>query len=295
MPKSGQSWNRQFLADEPLFRVFESFAKDLRTEDWPSRQDYARHLELHRARSSPQLEPLGVAASPERSRRQKRTELNLSELYDGKIALGGQIYCLDQSYHDLFNVIIFSALPRAKRALHTRQFHALQQWLEPEHTRSARLPGRRTREQDALTLFDEGGVVLAVSHAERSRLEGCKAATSVAPFEPSTHRVPILFGHALLEHLYEGHRALRASGLFITLPDSAFQSADPAFFCHRIDDLLAERLENPLEFRTPKADFIFELASDGGLSFRAPELKHPKPATQRRSPQESDEKPLSRA
>lgn len=294
MPKSGQTWNRQFLVDEPLFRVFEPFARDLRRPEWPSREDYARHLEQHRARSSPHLEPLGIAASPERSRRQKRTQLNLSELYDGKIALGGQIYCLDQSYHDLFNVIVFAALPEAKRALHRRQFRALTRWLEPEHEQRARLPGRRTREQDALTLFDEGGVVLAVSEEERSRLEGRMEPSAVLPFEPSSYKVPILFGHALLEHLYEGHRALRASGLFITLPNSAFRDAMPGHFCTEIDALLAERLKNPLEFREPKADFIFELRADGGLSFRAPDLKKTKTKTGRRGPRESDEEPTSR-
>jgi hypothetical protein len=294
VPKSGQAWNRHFLADEPLFRVFEPFARDLRSPEWPTLADYARHLEDFRLRCSRQSMPLGVAASPERSRRQKRAKLELEELYDGRIALTGQVYCLSESYHDLFNIIVFAAFPQAKRALHARQFRALRSWLEPQNAElPTRLPGRRTREQDALTLFDEGGVVLAVSEEERARIGNRREPVQVEPFNPRSGRVPLLFGHALLEHLHDGHRALRASGLIVTLPNHIFRTDDPGAFCTEVDSLLAARLENPVEFLEPRADCIFELGPTGGLSFRAPDAKSRLPKNPSPHPQGRDENPIA--
>jgi hypothetical protein len=269
MPKSGQPWNRHFLAGEPLFRVFEAFAEPFRTEAWPDLSDYARQLEVIRARSKHAFAPLGVLPNPVRARRAKRQSLNLEELYDGRIALTGKVYCLRQSYHDLLNIIIFSAFPLAKRALHARQFSAVSAWLSSEVGASTpRIPGRRTREQDALTIFDEGGVVLVMSEASRNGFQSSQAPIALAPFQPESGVVPILFGHALLEHLHEGHRAIRASGLILTLPSLVDGSEAPSEWCARVDPILAEKFADKSLFQEPKADCIFELEPGGSVSIR---------------------------
>jgi hypothetical protein len=269
MPKSGQPWDRGFLENEPLFRVFSRFAEPFRTPDWPTLGDYARELENRRLESGCGYPPLGVAPNPSRSRRAKRQSLSLDQLYDGRIALTGQVYCLSESYHDLFNIVIFSAFPLAKRALHTRQFAAVSSWVSAElDSHAPRIPGRRTREQDALTILDEGGVILAMTEERRDNFAQTEGPFRVAPFEPDSGIVPILFGHALLEHLHDEHRAIRASGVIITMPEPWPFENRPEALCGYVDPIFARRIADPTEFLEPKADCIFEMAKDGTLSVR---------------------------
>ena len=70
----------------------------------------------------------------------------------------------------------------------------------------------------------------------------------------------ILFGHALLEHLYF-KRGQVMTGAIILRDESFIQTAeiDP----RRIDSLLEKRLKNAAEFLEPKADQTVKLDSAG--------------------------------
>jgi hypothetical protein len=79
-----------------------------------------------------------------------------AEKYEARIFLEGALPVRPGDWHDYFNVLAWLAFPRAKAALNARH-HA-----ELERQRAA---GERNRgpTQDALTLFDEGGVIIAAS------------------------------------------------------------------------------------------------------------------------------------
>lgn len=256
MPKSGQIWNAEFLRHEPLFTPFEPFCASLREPNWPCCDTLTELVERQRFRAAAELAPLRFVEKPKKPRRQKRRHLDLRELYDGSIALRGQVPCLHASYHDLLNAIVFAAFPRSKRALHARQYSALERWVpKGEHT----LPGKRTREQDALTIFDEGGVVLLMTDAFRKLWERSTERQVISAWSPASGVLPLLFGHALLEHLLEGHRSLRASGVVLSI-DVSFE--DEAWLdC--VDRELCARLEATSEFTAPGADSIFELEPSG--------------------------------
>ncbi len=64
--------------------------------------------------------------------------------------LRGEVPVRRFSWHDLLNAIVWMTFPTAKAALNARHFHAL----------SRREGSRRSREEDALTLFDEEGVIV---------------------------------------------------------------------------------------------------------------------------------------
>lgn len=282
MPKSGQPWDQSFLAGHPLFRAFEPFARPLRTPTWPGPEDFTRVCAEFCARSGLELSPLSFRSMEKKSRREKRSSVELDRLYDGSIALSGEVPCLKESYHDLLNAIIFCAFPRAKRALHARQFRALKAWLEEngvlgEETSAPRLPGARSREQDALTILDEGGTVLLFTEGAHKAWKGARTRLSLEDFGP--HQVlPLLFGHALLEHLVDGQRALRSSGVILVLPEpegrllAATSERELLELFSYVDTRLAARLEDPGEFRLPGADSIFELSSGKVL------IGPPKPA-----------------
>jgi hypothetical protein len=82
----------------------------------------------------------------------------------------------------------------------------------------SRLPGARTREQDALAILDEGGVVLLCGARIAASLAALAAAddgvedTAIAAWAAGGLVVPIVFGHALYERLVlEGPCAIAAT------------------------------------------------------------------------------------
>lgn len=157
MPRSGQPWDPGALTRSSLLGPLCELGRSLLcTSGWPTLDAYGALAEREREARASELPPLRFAAPEPRPRRKRLLEpINPARLYDGRIALRGEIPCVSQSYHDLLNALAWAAFPRAKRALHARQFRALSARLEPGATS---LPNRRTREQDALTLFDEGGM-----------------------------------------------------------------------------------------------------------------------------------------
>lgn len=277
MPRSGQAWNPEFLRGERLFAPFEWLAGQLRGAAWPTTAQLTSLGEAARLRTGEPLRTLSFRQMEPLGRRRKRGPVRLSATYDGSIAEHGEVPCLSASYHDLFNAIAFAAFPRSKRALHERQYRALIQWAEEG---AAQLPGARTREQDALTIFDEGGMVVCMT-AERARAHRGVAfggpvqappgsGAALAPLRVDDllgQGLEILtFGHALLEHLHDGHDYSRSSGVLVVLPDAAFTSFERLL--DEADRILCARLGDALEFREPGADLIVELVLDDGASPR---------------------------
>jgi Protein of unknown function (DUF3025) len=231
MPKSGQHWEPGFLQRSPLLGDFLELAAPLLAgaRGWPTLEQYTALVEQERRTHAPELEPVRFSPAQRRSRRAKHhAPVDLRQLYDGRVVLLGEVPCLSESYHDLCNVLAWSAFPRTKRALHARQFRALVGWVPGGATR---LPNRRTREQDALTLFDEGGSVLVSARGEGARL--------------------VLFGHALMEHV--GFQESAIGSAVLELRVAGPLPGGPELL-ERIDRELAERLLRPGELCTPAFD-----------------------------------------
>lgn len=255
VPKSNQIWNAQFLLGHPLFAPFEALARGLRGDSFPSCEALTALSEQERLRRAPSASPLEFVPAVKKSRRAKRTQLVLDELYDGSIHLRGQVPCLHHSYHDLFNALAFSAYVRSKRALHARQFNALKAWAGD----APKLPGRRTREQDALTIFDEGGVVVLLEPGMMRTWRTSDQPLSLSAHQPKSGALPLLFGHALVEHLFDGHTQIRASALVIELAEPLSTIPD---ILDAADVELAARINDPAQFLEPGADAIFFMDPD---------------------------------
>jgi hypothetical protein len=119
-----------------------------------------------------------------------------------------------------------------------------------------RLPGARTREQDALALFDEGGLLVCLSAAQKEALptDPELVDTALTTLVRSGEATPVPFGHALYEHLALGHAPPLAYAQVLALdqripdlrhtPDLAMLDA--------IDRALARVLDDPDQFREPE-------------------------------------------
>lgn len=166
---------------------------------------------------------LDVGSGPRRGLRPR------ARLYDALIAEQGVLPTRPDNWHDLFNVVSWATFPRAKRALHARQFRRLAERV-PEHF--DKLPGARTEEQSALTRLDEGGMLVALpdpaqrdalTHALQSLAVARQPLTAadLAPFGASCR----IFGHALHEHLALGGMLPRAALVLLTVSPRELDAA----------------------------------------------------------------------
>jgi hypothetical protein len=125
--------------------------------------------------------------APPRGRRRRRKDPSALP-YERRVAERGEVETRASSWHDFFNGLTWTAFPELKAALNRRQIEAAAEGVV------------RTREQDRLAIFDEGGVLRA------------KAGDHVDHF---------VVGHALYESLVEGKAGIRALVLDVELPVAA--------------------------------------------------------------------------
>src|SRR5262249_464863 len=131
--------------------------------------------------------------------------------YEVRIAETGEVPTRSHNWHDLFNALAWIAFPRAKAAINAQHAAILAERGEAE----AR---RRGPERDALTLFDEGGVIIACSEPQLTRL--------IVDFEWKElfwrRRAELqakmrffAFGHALYEKALEPYVGIVAKTVFV--------------------------------------------------------------------------------
>ncbi len=191
-----------------------------------------------RFRDEPELRFVDCPPRPRR-RRGRGPTLDPCRFYDGRITVDREVPTRLANVHDFYNALVWLAFPRTKRALHARQFAALERWLPPG---ADTVPGRRTREQDALTLFDEGGAVIL----------GALPASDA----PST---VLAFGHALLEHFELRTNAIAATALHV---GGTWDVGDDAFY-DTLDRVMAARVTAPGSFLEPGLDALVALDAEG--------------------------------
>lgn len=258
MPLSGQTWDQQRFAPNPALEPFRELLAELAAlAEFPDAAELGAWVDATRGQAAPEVAPLRFVLSRPKSRRIKRGSVVLEALYDARITCDSEVPCLTRSYHDLFNALMFKAFPRAKRALHARQYAALGSWAK---VGAERLPGRRTREQDALALFDEGGsVVLCPTHLQADFSSGARLPLA----RPGADSRLVVFGHALFEHLTEGQANLRSSARVLFVPE--LLSGPPLLPV--VDDFVARLLADPQRFVAPDADAVV-FFERGEVTFR---------------------------
>lgn len=182
----------------PIAKAAERFAD---RDDWPDVREY------------------NVAGAPVRfeeapiKRKRPPGEIVRAELYDARIVNDRVVPTRPRMWHDYLNALVWLTFPKAKLALHRRQHAAIEKWIPPGATQ---LPNARTREQDALALIDEGGVLLVGGRT-------------------------MFFGHALFEGLVFEQLAMISRGVRLS---GSIEDAD-AELASLLDD--AARFHSPDE------------------------------------------------
>jgi Protein of unknown function (DUF3025) len=150
-------WDPEFLARSPMFEPLRPLGGALAIPDWPARPALQNLLERD---GNPVMTCRGLPLRlvPAGGRRR-----SFEERYEARIHLRGEMAFRERNWHDLLNVLAWLAFPCAKAALNARHYAALR-------AQSAAGEPNRGPAQDALTLFDEGGVIVVSCDDELLRL-----------------------------------------------------------------------------------------------------------------------------
>jgi hypothetical protein len=186
-------WNQQFLNINKLFlplelygHIFSNFiafptAEDLNS-NLPSFTNWSGVLRTFIEQGSSRFNPQKTLLSGKL--------FALDNLYEPRIFLKGEIPTRRNNWHDFFNALIWATFPKTKAALNMRHFIAYDEMI-------VSLPFQktgknRTREQDRLTLFDEGGAIVIKSGSIEN---------------------VIVFGHAVYECMFNGEKEMSLAAI----------------------------------------------------------------------------------
>jgi len=241
-------WDGAFLSRSPWLWPLRPAAVALTgLDDWPTRAELdAIHAGRAQARG---VAALHFAEAVRKRDRHDGAHVRLEGHYDIRIAQHAEVPTRERNWHDLLNALCFVTFPLAKQALHRRQSAAVLRRVDPSTTR---WPSSRTPEQDALTLFDECGVAVAVEGAVHRSLaaasEAQRPALLLHAVEGKCARV-VPFGHALFEHLLEGLRCPGGSTRVVRVDSVAAVDEELAA---GVDRELAAQLGDVAAFLSPR-------------------------------------------
>jgi hypothetical protein len=152
--------------------------------------------------------------------------------YEHRIYTTGQVSTRPENWHDLFNALVWMRFPKIKTALNTLHFRAL-----PDQK-----AGSRGHLRDALTLFDECGVIVFSDHSDilnalaRRRW---KEAFLSADFKTAV-RLSIS-GHAMLEKYLSPYKSMTAKALLV-LVETDFMALSRRGMLEHLDRIIAKRM-----------------------------------------------------
>jgi hypothetical protein len=220
------AWNADFARQSPLLTVLRAAARLLAGDDWPELlrlQAIIAHAGVCNASGLPlRLVPAGAGAG---------------ESYEQRLYARGELEFRERNWHDLFNVLVWLTFPRAKAALNARHHAAL----------PAGRAGGRGPVRDALTLFDESGVI--VLSADAGLLQMIREFRWKPLFWE--HRAAVIagmdfmpFGHALCEKALAPYKGITGRGLLLEV-ERDFFAQSPAERLLQIDQRLAVQIADP--------------------------------------------------
>jgi hypothetical protein len=156
--------------------------------------------------------------------------------YEHRIYTTGQVSTRPESWHDLFNALMWMCFPAIKTAMNSLHYHA----------GASLKSGSRGRLRDALTLFDECGVLVfsddlgvLQSLAERKWQDAFSNSVGMA-----------LCGHAMLEKFLSPYKSMTAKALLIHVDDD-FMKLPRQAALDLLDRKLAHQMHNGLVLTKP--------------------------------------------
>lgn len=162
--------------------------------------------------------------------------------YELRISDTGEVPLRDANWHDFFNALVWLSFPRLKSALN----HAHAQELNACRTGTRNL--RRSAQRDALTLFDESGILVLSSSAQI--LQGIRDFSWRQVFVEQREMLKrttrfLIFGHAVYEKALSPYIGMTGHALLLQTDKDAGgeQQADVAQRTAQADAMGASRVK----------------------------------------------------
>jgi len=216
---TGMAERRMPAIDAPIFTALAPLLGRLPPDRFP------RHDEIN-ALATPAVASGGGA--PIRFVPPAAVSREFSAQYEVRIFQTGEVQTRPDNWHDLFNALVWLAFPKTKAVLNGHHYD------EIRARRGERLRGTA---RDVLTLFDEGGIVVAAAGAELPvLLRGFRWKELFWRRRAEVLRSMrfYVFGHAIYEKALEPYRGVTAKALIV--------------------DVAPELLEAPLARQLPELD-----------------------------------------
>jgi hypothetical protein len=242
-PDAAAAWDRAALLGSPLLATLRPLLARLPADRFPTHDELtalARERDVRSGGGAP------IAFGPAAPGRADAFEAQ----YEIRIYREGAVPTRADSWHDLFNALAWIAFPRTKATLN-RLHHE-------EMTRRRGQPQRGTA-RDVLTLFDEGGVIVACADPTLARLLAefrFKALFWIRRADAIASLRFKVFGHAIHEKALAPYKGVTAKTLIVdataaelALSDEALNAlADEraAAYFARPDALASTRALHPL-------------------------------------------------
>jgi hypothetical protein len=138
--------------------------------------------------------------------------------YETHVFETGEVQTRPDNWHDLFNALVWLAFPRTKAVLN--RHHC-------EEIRARRAERLRGTARDVLTLFDEGGILVAAADAELSSLLRefrWKELFWKRRAEVLRSMRFYVFGHAIYEKALEPYKGVTAKALIVDTAAGLFDA-----------------------------------------------------------------------
>lgn len=184
--------------------------------DLPFWQDYLPYLTQLRGTDFPScsqlndLLPAGLCSKGGHPIRFVASDQLAGDNYEHHIYTTGQVSTRRDSWHDLFNALVWMQYPHIKTAMNALHYSA-----GAKHKQ-----GRRGQLRDALTLFDECGVIVFSDKAEVLKaLAERRWSDAFLIEEFHSHMVLSLCGHAMLEKYLSPYKGMTAKALLVNVND----------------------------------------------------------------------------
>ena len=222
----------------PIFAPLQDAIARLPCDRWPDHRDLSAAAEPVTTSRGKRVRFVAPRDHTDRERR----------YYELHIAETGEVETRAENWHDLFNALAWLAFPKAKAAINAQHAAILEERGEEEAK-------RRSPERDALTLFDEGGVIVASSSPgllklivdfEWKELFWNRRAELEAKLRFLT------FGHALYEKALDPYIGIVAKTVFVPVGELFFMLPETSRV-EQADALLAAHFASRPRFASPKA------------------------------------------
>jgi len=219
---------------------------------WPSLDDFQTYLDA-------EVNPIAVGDSkrlrivPQAGKAKTFRQTYLSRIYHD-----GEIQTRNANWHDLFQILSWRLFPQSKAVLVERHYHcARQRWQNKNDDKA--LQGRRSNEENLLSLLDEGGLVLLSDEIRFPQLirqfRWQQLFIQCRP-QLKSHLRMMVFGHALFDKLRHPYVGLTANAVLLPLSSSAMKLSTQALLPqvdHKLSTLLKKTTSTHAVANSPLA------------------------------------------